>query len=516
MPAGPAPAAAPASLAAGTAAAPRTDPVVAAAAVVLGGARGRYAAPPRRGDAWAGPVLALTATLAVAAAVLVRSHCRATLWASPDQLVHACYSDVASRVASGTVAAQPPGAALVTDALAAATSLVGSSAGAGEDAVVVTFDLAAVLSALALALAALALVALTREGGRPWAASAMVLSPLVVVSGLVSLELLAVAGVAAGLLAHARGAPALQGALLAAAAAVDPLAAVVLLALWIATLAPRAARVDGGVRAVAASAAAALATVVGIGAAWGLSGLAADAGRSAGTADAAPDGGTWVVAGVPVLDAVRAWAPDWGPVAGYGSPWVLPAVPGGPGALPGLVVVCGAVAGTVAAAVVVGVLARRWAPVSRLPASDLPRSDRRGSARLASRHLTPPRLAPPRLALVAVALVMMTAPALPLQSSLLLLPLVVAAGLPWRVTLPWALVECVAGVTTWLYLYGQEVPARGADPWTYVVVVVVRLAAVAVLAAWALRAGPGDPVPAAAPGRLGGGRATARTTPAHH
>ncbi len=430
------------------------DPVVGAASAVVGGPRGRYAGPPPPRDARAGPVLALASALAVAASVLFRDHCRTTGWASPDQLVHACYSDVASRVASGTVAQQPPGAALVTKALVALVGVLGDP----EDEVVRTFDLSAVLGALALALAALALVALTRRRGRPWAASALALSPLVVASGLVSLELLAVAGVALGLLAHARGAPALCGAAIAAAATVDPLAAVVLLALWTATLGAGGAP---ALRRAGAGAAGALAVLLAVAAAWVVSGLASEAAGGAPATDGADPSPVSLGA---LARALAAWAPDWSPVAGYGSLWIVPSLPGAPGAVPGPVVVAGALAGILGAVALVAVLAHRWAP-------------------------TPQGPGPARLALAAVALVMVTAPAVPLQSSLLLLPLLVAAGLPWRLSLPWALVECAAGVITWLFVYGQEVPARGAEPWTYAVAVIARLAAVAALAAWALRRG---------------------------
>lgn len=432
----------------GSADRPDVDPVVRAASAVVGGPPGRYAAP---GPGVLGPpLLCLGVVVAMVGAVLTRAHCRTTGWASPDQLVHACYSDVATRVASSTVADQPPGAAVVTAALLRAV-------GGAQPRPVVVFDAAAVACTVAAVVAVLALLALLRPRGRDGAvvaASALALSPVVVVSGLVSLELLAVAGVALGLLARSRGRHALAGAVLALAASVDPLAAVVAAALWLVALAgpDRRRRLRAEVVPGLLGAAAATAAVV----------------------------GAWALAGLPGLPGPLVWVPDWGPRAGYGSVWLVPALPGSTGALPGWVVVAGAVAGTVATAAVVVVLARDRA-------RDRARSGAAGDV-LGGAARAGGADPGPALALLAVAGVAVTAPALPVQSSLLLLPLVVACALPWRVHLPWAVVEVVAATTTWLYLYGQQVPARGADPWVYAVVLLARLAAVLALAVAAVRA----------------------------
>lgn len=410
------------------------DPVVRAAAAVVGGPAGRYAAP--SAGQLGPPLLCLGAALAVGGAVLTRAHCRATGWDSPDQLVHACYSDVATRVASSTVADQPPGAAVVTTLL---DRVVG-----GRQPVAV-FDAAAVVCAVAAVVAVVALLATLTgppprrpRAGAVTAVSALALSPVVVVSGLVSLELLAVAGVALGLLARSRGRPLLTGAALTLAASVDPLAAVVAIALAVVSLAGSDRRLRAEVLPGLVGAALAVGLVV---AAWALSVL-------------------------PGLPGLSVWLPDWGPRAGYGSLWLVPALPGSTGALPGWVVVAGALLGAGATAVAVVLLARARA-----------RRDGPDGGTDAG----------PSLALLAVAGVAVTAPTLPVQSSLLLLPLVVACALPWRVHLPWAAVEVVAATTTWLYLYGQQVPARGADPWTYAVVLLVRLAAVLALAVVAVR-----------------------------
>ncbi len=416
------------------------DAVVRAASEVLGGPLGRHAAP-RRAAPPAAPVLVLAGTGVLGLAALLHSPCRATDWASPGQFTHACYSDVASRVASGTLADSPPGAALATQVLAA---LAPSARGA--------FDASVLLAVAALAVAVAALVLLSRH--RPWDAAALALSPVLLVAGLVSLELLAVAALALGLLARARARPAAAGALLAAAATVDPLALAVLPATWLAELArPRGQRAGP----VVLSAGAAALTLAAVGALWALLGPPLPA-LSAATGP---------------LDAARAlvaaWAPGWAGDPGYGSLWLLPGLPEGASGLPGALVVALAGAGAAATGVLVVVLARRWASGAPGAAS--------GGA---------PDLAPP-LALVALAGAVVTAPAVPVQSSLLLLPLVAACGLRWSEHLPWALVDAAAGTVTWLYIYGQQVPARGAEPWVYALLLVARLAAVAWLALAAVR-----------------------------
>ncbi len=427
------------------------DPVVCAASEVIGGPLGRHAAEPSPRPLPAGPVLVLAATAVLAAAVALRVPCRSTGWSSPGQFTHACYSEVAARVASGTVADQPPGAALLTAALARATSSASSP-------VTAAFDASVLLTGVALVVAVLALVLLTAARGRPWDAAALALSPVVLVSGLVSLELVAVAGVALGLLAWCRWRPAASGAALAAAAALDPLALVVLATTWAAALLARRAP------AALASAAGAAALLAAVGVAWWITGLA-------GQALGDPGGPVATAAAV-----ATAWVPGWGGQPGYGSVWLLPdlALPSGTdgpagaggGVLPGAVLRAGAVLALVVVGVGVAVLGRRWA---RATGPD---------ALLA---------ATPALALVAAVGVLVTSPTVPVQSALLFLPLVAASGLAWRDHLPWALVEAAAATTTWLYIYGQSETARGAEPWVYAVALIARSLALGWLALAAVR-----------------------------
>jgi hypothetical protein len=95
----------------------------------------------------------------------------------------------------------------------------------------------------------------------------------------------------------------------------------------------------------------------------------------------------------------------------------------------------------------------------------------------------PPRLA--HLALVAGAGCLIVLKSLPVQSSLLLLPLVALAGLRWRDHLLWATTELAHFVGVWLYIAAASAPTRGLPPGFYLVLVVARLAGIGWLAAQA-------------------------------
>jgi hypothetical protein len=96
-----------------------------------------------------------------------------------------------------------------------------------------------------------------------------------------------------------------------------------------------------------------------------------------------------------------------------------------------------------------------------------------------------PRLA--HVALVAVAGCLIVLKSLPVQSSLLLLPLVALAGLRWRDHLLWATTELAHFVGVWLYIAAASVPNRGLPPGFYLVLLVARLVGIGWLAAQAWR-----------------------------
>lgn len=91
------------------------------------------------------------------------------------------------------------------------------------------------------------------------------------------------------------------------------------------------------------------------------------------------------------------------------------------------------------------------------------------------------------VAIVVLAIVLMTGKALPVQSSLWLVPLVALAGLKWRDHLLWATTEVLSFVAVWLYLGGlSQVNAALPKEW-YAGFLVLRLLGLAWLAFAAAR-----------------------------
>lgn len=479
----------------------REDPLVGFLSESAGGVLGRHAGGRARSrgpwGVWgASGVLPLLAVGTLAVAVLLRQHCRTTLWASPDQFTHACYSDVpALYVSSGLDAgtlpyleaaaggqhlAQPVGTGFVLWLL----SLVAPE---GPAEVRWAFDLAAVLVAVALVALVLAVAALARR--RPWDAALVALSPAVAATALVSLDLLFVAVAVLGLLAFARGRPVPAGLLLGLAVAGRPIAVLVLVALWLV-----AARTGRWLAVGSASGAAAL---------------------------------TWAVVNVPVLvlaaDGWRAyWQAQWAAPAGYGSLWLLPRLVSdevGSGTLPplpvwvsfvgvGLVVVAGATWALLPAdlredlrpggpwVVVPAALALVALPplLVRFGSGALGRAAgvrMEGSVRwwalaatavvlvgvalfvLSARRR--PRV--PVVVLLLVLGVLAVSPTVPVQAGLWVLPFAALAVPRWRDLLAWGAVEAAYATGTWLYLYGLSVENRGLPPWAYALLVVLRYAA---------------------------------------
>ncbi|SDQ23652.1 glycosyltransferase 87 family protein [Quadrisphaera sp. DSM 44207] len=353
-------------------------------------------------------LLVLASALPLALAVLTRAHCRATGWASPDQFTHACYSDVPALVATDGAAGAPPGTALLLRALAA---VGGSPRGA--------FDASVLLGAAALAVGVAALV--RAAGPRPEDAALLALSPALVASAVVGLDLVAVGCVAAALLAWARERPLVAGLLAGAAASVRPVTALLVLAAVLVAVRERRRRAGVAVAAGALLAVAAATLLAG-----------------------ATGGSSW-------LRELRAGA-------GYGSLWLLPSLTGHP--LPDRAVLLLWLPTTLALVAAVAVLAAR--PGAR-------------------------RLDLPAVALLLVGGALVTAPVVPVQATLVVLPLAALAVPRWSAHLPWAAAEVLYATATWLYLYGASVPQRGAPAWLYGALLLVRLAALAWLVVQPLR-----------------------------
>ncbi len=436
----------------------REDPLAAAASAVVGGPAGRRARPgrdPLRAVLVAGTALGLAV---LAAAVVLRDYCRGTVWSTPERFLHACYSDVPTIWSSGYLdrvlpylerfGAPGTGGSYLDVPFGQGWLLwgLGRLAGRGATATDV-FDLTVLLGAVALVL----LVASTARvaGRRPWDALLVAGSPVVLCCALVGTTLLPAALVVGALWATSRGRAVTSGVLLGLATLLWQPASVVVVALLLVRLRRRrdATPADDG----AASAVAgpgddideeqrpAAPVVVDAGVRTALAALV-----------------VWVVGGLPVLvDNSSVWL---GAVTarvvngpGYGSVWLLGR----------LLDVPTSVAATTATSLLLAV-----AGVAAV-------------ALLVLRAPRAPRL--PVVALLLVLVVLLTAPALPPQAAVVVLPLA-ALSLPrWRLLLAWGAVEAAAATGTWLYLYGLEVPERGLPEWGYAVVLVARLVALVVL-----------------------------------
>jgi uncharacterized membrane protein len=419
----------------GTVAPSREDPLVARLSAVAGGPAGDRVRSGRHGWWTAVRVLVLVAVVALSIGVVEKQHCRAQGWSTPDQFFHACYSDLpVVYQSSGLADGDPPYTGdggylnqpvLTGVVLWAVAGLVPE--GAATDRARWYFDVSAVLVAVLL----VGLVALTAASAgrrRPWDAALVAASPLVVLSALISLDLLGVTLAAGGLLAWARSRPVLAGVLLGLATTARTYP--VLLVLVLAMFAARTGRWDQCARTAAATGA----TVVAVLLPWVL---------------VSRDG---------VAAAYRSWADG---AAGYGSPWLLPqtllaeprprwltrlgvhevTIPGG-------VVTTLAVLGIVLA-LVVGLL------LVLVP-------ERR------------PRVA--QVAFVVLAVVVLTGKAWPVQASLWLLPLAALARPRWRDHLVWAGAEAAYFVAVWLYIAASSTADRGLPAAWYGVFTLVRIA----------------------------------------
>lgn len=409
-----------------------SDPVVTAASEVIGGPRGRYAAP--RVLPWLAPaaVLSVLTAASVALSTLLRVPCLRSGWKGTEQFWQACYSDLPTAFRSSGVGAgitaylsggsgspvtgQPPLTGLLLTGVA---SLVPTGL-AESTRVKWYFALWAVLLTVLL-LVTVWLVASAMR--RPYAAAHVALSPVVVLTLFVSADLVGVALATGAMWAWGRRRLTTAGVLLGLAMAARSYPVLVLVAIGL--LALRAGRL----RAFARTAAYALLVFLAV-----LAGL-------------------WLVNPEAASSAYVEWASA---NAGYGSPWLLPQLAGHP--LPAGAVTALAVVGWLAAVVAGAVLAL-------------------SSARR-------PTVA--EVSLVMVAIVLVTGKSFTVQSSLWLVPLVALAALQWRDHLVWATAEAVNFVAVWLAIAAVTVADRGLPNGWYGFLSMVRVAAVAwlVVVAW--------------------------------
>ena len=401
----------------------RSDPVAAAASEIIGGPLGRYAAPVRHTarSLWQ-PVAAVLiglSSLTVALGVLQKAHCFGRGWSTPDQFWHACYSDLpAVYQTSGLGHAMPylPGAQPLDQPLITGVVmwLVGLVVPDGSALVQQQWYFA--LWAALVTVIVMALVAVTAASvpGAPWRAAHIALSPVLVLAGLVSVDLLGVLLASAALLAWGRGRIPLAGVLLGLATSARTYPLVLLVAIGL--LAVRSGRVQAWARLAAT----AFVTWFAVSLPWLL--VNADA----------------------LLAVYRTW---WRSGASYGSVWIVPSLLGQPLSV-----------GVVTSLAILG-----WLVALAAGAVFALSLDRR------------PTVA--EISLVMLVIVLVTGKSLPVQAGLWLLPLIALIGLQWRDHLIWAGVEAVYFVAVWLYIAGLSKPDRGLPSRGYSVLLGFRVLA---------------------------------------
>ncbi len=401
----------------------RIDPVAAAASQLIGGPLGRYAAPARHTarSLWqpAAAVLIGLASLTVGFGVLQKAHCLSKGWNTPDQFWHACYSDLPLVYQTSGLGhsmpylagARPLDQPLITGL---AMWLVGLVVPDGSAVVQQQwyFSLWAVLiTVIVMVLVAVTVASVPRA---PWRAAHIALSPVLVLAGLVSADLLGVMLASAALLAWGRRRIPLAGVLMGLAISARSYPLVLLVAIGL--LAVRSGRL----------------------AAWR---------RLAGTALA-----TWFAVSLPwlvmnadgLLSVYRSWLRAG---VSYGSVWMVPSLLGH--GLSGAVVTALPIVGWLVALAVGAVFALSL--------------DRR------------PTVA--EISLVMLVIVLVTGKSVPVQAGLWLLPLIALVGLQWRDHLIWAGFEAAYFVAVWLYIGGLSKPERGLPARGYSALLLLRLAA---------------------------------------
>jgi uncharacterized membrane protein len=222
----------------------RTDPLLAHMTELVGGPVGRRAAPGLVRPAFFSieRVLVLMVLAAGILAVLAKFHCRQAGWTTPDQYSTVCWSEFPNTfrdrglgaffpyVSQASTFDYPPLAGL----LAGLTAWLSAPAGAGAARQLAYFDINAWLAVVLWMVAVLATARSSRR--RPWDASLVAASPLLLFTATVSWDMWAVALTAVGMFLFARARTFAAGALLGLAACVQPYVFLILIALLLVSL----------------------------------------------------------------------------------------------------------------------------------------------------------------------------------------------------------------------------------------------------------------------------------------
>ncbi len=432
----------------------RSDPVARVASAIAGGPAGRRLAG-GTGFWRALPVLVLLATLTMSLAVVGKQHCRAQGWTTPDQFWHACYSDTPVLYGSESLGTpdrpslmeaigpdglgQPPlaGALMwVVSGVVDSAWGVDTDPGAPVQEARRFFDVSAVLLG-GLLIASVIATALAAGRRRRWDAAHLAVAPVILTAGLLNYELLAVAFVAAMFWAWSRSRPLAAGVFLGLAVCSRPVTALLLFALLGVCL--RAGRMH----------------------AWLV---------GAGSALAVWLAVRLILFSAPMQALDSSWQAWKDSPPGYGSLWLIPSLlqQSKPSSVK-FWYSAGAIGGPVSTTItLLGLVGVALATVLLA---------------LTVRHR--PRTA--HLALFAVACGLLVVKSLPPQASLLLLPLVALAGLRWRDHLIWAGAEVAYFVGVWLYIAASSDANRGLPAGFYLLLLLIRCAAIGWLAVQAVR-----------------------------
>jgi uncharacterized membrane protein len=398
----------------------RIDPVAASASEIIGGPLGRYAAAARRTatTGWqpAAAVLVGLSSLTVALGVLQKGHCLTTGWSTPDQFWHACYSDLP--VSSGVGHAMPylSGAPHLDQPLISGVVMWLVGLAVPDGSVLARQQWYFGLWAVLVAIIVMVLVVVTAASvpRAPWRAAHVALSPVLVLAGMVSVDLLGVLLASVALWAWGRNKVLLAGFVLGLAISARTYPLVLLVAIGL--LAVRSGKLGAWSRLAGTALATCLAVSL-----------------------------PWLVLNADGLFAVyRSW---WRSAAGYGSVWLVSGLLGQ--SLP---------QGRVTVLVILG-----WVVAILVAAAFALSLDRR------------PTVA--EVSLVMLVIVVVTGKAVPVQAALWLLPLIALVGLKWRDHLLWAGVEAIYFVAVWLYIAGISKPDRGLPPGLYAFLTMLRMAA---------------------------------------
>ena len=402
------------------------DPLSGGPLAFAGGPLGRHAS--ARARSWLATVLPLLVAGAATMALSVtqRAHCIQQGWVGSDQFWHACFSDLPSQYQlnhlHGGLAGYVGGGAVTSDHPVLTGSVMAALGGLVPNGPLVEqtryfFAFWAVLGTL-LAITVVWLTAASRPRHAVDAAQ-VALSPVLLLTAMVSSDLFGVALASAGVWAWSRRRPVLAGGLLGLAVTARTYPLLILLALVFLGL--RSGRLTAVGRALGA-AAASIAIVV-----------------------------LPFLVGNPsaILRSVQTWGES---LPGLGSVWMLPQLVAGT-ALPVNATTVLALVGLLLAGLAGALLALT----------------------------TPRRPTLAEVSLVVVAIALITGKSFPVQSSLWLVPLVALCGLRWRDHLVWATAEALHFVAVWLYLGGLSRPDRGLPAGWYAAFLLLRTASIGYL-----------------------------------